>query len=801
MSEQGIFSELLRKALDNDEILEKEYIKLVDNGLVFFDVDKSTEQKNVAKLVTKVVDEYKKQNLSFDDIPMESKELLEISEKYVEKEQSKLVLECKDPLEKGSITFDEVAGQLEVKKDLEVNYIYPYIFPSLFKTKTKGIMLYGPPGTGKCLSPFEKVLMFDGTTKKAKDIVIGDKLMGDDSSPRNVLSTCSGQDKMYEVIPTYGEKFKVNGPHILTLRRKKPFIRKIKEDKLYVYHWETESNVNIKHFDSEIKAKMYLKKVEGVTGELDVSLEEYIKYDTVYKYCLAGIRSSVEWDEKDIGGQPYEEGKTVGDYADDFSFIRDEYKINSSGVRKEYLRGLLDSKLFFPCSGGKKAIMKEKNLCKDILFLARSLGYSCCCENISGGRKSIVILDKPKQKVEFNFKINFLGFGNYCGFCIDGNRRFLLKDFTVTHNTMLARAATADIPGAAFFAPTPGELRGKYEGETEKNISNAFKCAQEKIGEKIPGTNKVYKTSIIFIDEFDSLAGARGDDTGMRRSVNALLQAMDGIVSLDGVSVIAATNYPWEIDEAVLRRFSSRIFIDLPDDDARQWLMRSSIVKNFSLPTASKEEQRNIILETDDDGMVTEWNDSVFENLKLFGGEMYCSSMESGGMFTKASRKVDLVDGNSIYEISRTLGPNKEALDIIEKIKKGDFVDPDDYGGDSKVNFGYSASDISKMMDIAIQDSSFRALEGAFYKDTNIGDDYYVAVPVDSNLAKYKALDIEGGKYDKLELLEEEERSKILNFSICIRDIINAIKKYPSTIKTDAYIKLLNYKYLGKSPQ
>ena len=154
---------------------------------------------------------------------------------------------------------------------------------------------------------------------------------------------------------------------------------------------------------------------------------------------------------------------------------------------------------------------------------------------------------------------------------------FLLYGPPGTGKTLLAKASVNELQLAddsvkvLFFAPTGAELKGKYVGETEKRIKEAFVCASrkacecEKDSEKT-GASKKY-ISVIFIDEVDSVAGDRSQDqTGLvANSVNTLLQMMDGIDSYDNVAVICATNYPWKLDSAVLRRLDTQVLLGLPE--------------------------------------------------------------------------------------------------------------------------------------------------------------------------------------------------------------------------------------------
>jgi len=77
------------------------------------------------------------------------------------------------------------------------------------------IVCIGKPG---CLQAGSKILMYNGNIKNVEDIKIGDQLMGDDSTPRNVLELCRGRDQMYEIIPKKGDTWVVNTDHILTLK-------------------------------------------------------------------------------------------------------------------------------------------------------------------------------------------------------------------------------------------------------------------------------------------------------------------------------------------------------------------------------------------------------------------------------------------------------------------------------------------------------------------------------------------------------------------------------------------------------
>lgn len=334
-------------------------------------------------------------------------------------------------------------------------------------------------GIGKCLSPTTPVLMFDGSTKMAKDIQKGDQLMGPDSTPRNVMSTVRGKDKMYRISPLKGDSYVVNSKHILTLQASRTRGR----------------------FE---KGQWY-----------DIPVEEYLSLGTSTKKHLMTIRTGVEFASQPVEVDPYVYGAWLGDgtkagpsitnmdpqvlsawrsYADQLGFqcskyfqpskasqlaiissrdrrpnkflnflrtsvekdskiIRNEYLINDRNTRLELLAGLLDTDGSLIKPSTFEITQKSKELSDGILFLARSLGFMATCRDkggyyrmfISGNTFEIPTrIERKKATRRSGFKdVLASGFsvgvetelGDYCGFVIDGDHRFLLGDFQVTHNT------------------------------------------------------------------------------------------------------------------------------------------------------------------------------------------------------------------------------------------------------------------------------------------------------------------------------------------------------------------------------
>ncbi len=136
--------------------------------------------------------------------------------------------------------------------------------------------------------------------------------------------------------------------------------------------------------------------------------------------------------------------------------------------------------------------------------------------------------------------------------------------------TMLAAAVASEID-AFFIHVDAASIMSKWLGDAEKNVARLFKRARELYQE-------TKKPVVIFIDELDSLLGVYSHEVGGEARVRTqFLKEMDGIQDKFAkyqVYVIGATNKPWRLDIAFLRRFQKRIYIPPPDLKAREALFR-----------------------------------------------------------------------------------------------------------------------------------------------------------------------------------------------------------------------------------
>ena len=265
--------------------------------------------------------------------------------------------------------------------------------------KSGGGLLVVPCGMGKCLGKDTPVMIYNGLIKMVQDIKVNEQLMGDDSSPRIVLSICHGSDDLYSVKGDFN-KYICNKSHILSLK------------------WMSKNIFNYKNNNYYF----------GDT--IDISVENYLEIKDNFIYNnLKGYRVSVEFQNNyNIDQDPY----LFGYYSKQYNNIPDEYKFNSMAVRLELLKGIVYSSGIFK---NNTYIINIKNNI-NILFLILSLGINY---DYYDHDKIIISHDfNTSSYLVYTIFVEHVGIGEYFGFELTGNGRFLLDDFTVTHNTTMS---------------------------------------------------------------------------------------------------------------------------------------------------------------------------------------------------------------------------------------------------------------------------------------------------------------------------------------------------------------------------
>nr|HPQ38698.1 ATP-binding protein [Synergistaceae bacterium] len=154
----------------------------------------------------------------------------------------------------------------------------------------------------------------------------------------------------------------------------------------------------------------------------------------------------------------------------------------------------------------------------------------------------------------------------YERFKVQGGGGVLMYGPPGNGKTFIAKAIAGELD-AAFFSVSASQIKDKYVGETEKNMSRLFQEARQQ------------ERAVVFFDEIDALLQKRGN-----QKVNAVAEFLvlaDGIANVKGgmLLLLGATNKPWSIDPAVLRpgRFGKHIYVGLPDLPAREAILEYSL--------------------------------------------------------------------------------------------------------------------------------------------------------------------------------------------------------------------------------
>lgn len=383
------------------------------------------------------------------------------------------------------------------------------------------------------------IMMFDGSIKKVQDIIVGEQLMGDDSMARNVLELFKGHADMYEIIPAKGDKFVVNGDHILSLKMTNTHSMHWRKDRnCWCVSWcEFDNNKYVinksKNFKNEEEAQalyMSLPTTEIVCQKgdiLDISVKEFLKHKSrIGERNFSLYRVALEFPEKHVTVDPWFMGYWLGNGHSDHSSITTmfdevvnkveelyatehdinvyhkqnnqavtlaitnnknndclwtkfvkyglknnkhipmEYLHNDRETRMRLLAGILDSDGHYQEACNQYELTFEsEQLIDDTINLVRSLGFACYKHKKTGtwthngvkksgtyfriqivgdGIENIPCVlpfkrAKPRRKnknVQYiSFKIKQVEDGNFYGFELDGNHRYLMGDYIVTHNS------------------------------------------------------------------------------------------------------------------------------------------------------------------------------------------------------------------------------------------------------------------------------------------------------------------------------------------------------------------------------
>lgn len=346
-------------------------------------------------------------------------------------------------------------------------------------------ILWSAVEQGKCLGLGTMVLRHDGTSVRVEDVRVGDDLLGPDSLPRRVLSTATGVGPMYRIVPRKGEPWTCNGPHVLTLVRSGdrpgcnvPFDVPLDEYLRRTAAWKADCKlfmpgpVDFLPSSAQVPVDPYFLGIWLGDGTKDLRSVRVTKPDAEIEAACRdeatrwGLQLSVCVDSRSgcptyglasaSAGTHNPLAAAMRALMPDGPRVPPAYLYGSQQVRAAVLAGLLDTDGYCVSSGCVEITQKDSRIADDVEFLARSLGlrvtrrikivggspyHRLFLSGEFGGVPMRIARKVPpprtggKDSRRVGFRVEALGDGPYAGFTLDGDGRFLLGDFTVTHNT------------------------------------------------------------------------------------------------------------------------------------------------------------------------------------------------------------------------------------------------------------------------------------------------------------------------------------------------------------------------------
>jgi transitional endoplasmic reticulum ATPase len=475
---------------------------------------------------------------------------IELLPEFVEMEEPRRV----------DVTYDDIGGLGEtihqVREMVELPLKHPELFQRLGIDPPKGVLLHGPPGTGKTL--LARAVANEADTKFFH--IAGPEIMGrfygeSEQRLREIFQQAQQQapsiifiDEIDSIAP---KRQDVNGEverrvvaQLLTLM-----------DGL-----EPRQNVIVIGATNRVDA-------------LDEALRRPGRFDREIVIGVPDVKGRREVFGIHTRGMPLADDVDPDEIAKaTFGFVGADMGALSREAAMETLRRLLPEINFDAPGEIPNEVLENLEVTRDDFLNALKRVQPSALREImieapNVGWDDIGGLDDAKRELREGIELPLKHPDAFKRLGIRPAKGFLLFGPPGTGKTLLAKAVAREAE-ANFIAAKSSDLLSKWYGESEQQISRLFARARQ------------VAPTVIFIDEIDSLAPARGGGLGepavTERVVNTLLAEMDGLEELQHVVVIAATNRPALLDPALLRpgRFDDLVYIPVPEKDGRLHILK-----------------------------------------------------------------------------------------------------------------------------------------------------------------------------------------------------------------------------------
>lgn len=365
-------------------------------------------------------------------------------------------------------TFDEIANSKcnPTSFRLTNNQVFNKNYMSV-QTPYNGLLLFHGVGVGKCFAPNTPILMYNGMIKTAEYITLNDQVMGDDSTPRKVLTLARGCGLMFRICPdpySSADAYTVNADHILCLKQMLPGNRGFKKVTLSVMEYlcltEDEQALLFGYQNNHVFFK---------TRNYNIFTDEHL----AHKYGFLFMQKST-FDYNILGGDTITRASFITGYIDMYGKLTVN---NSIRVPYDYKVMVVARSLGIRVATDAFLTMDDDQSNETWMYFhgnaLRRLDHSNC---------PLVGCIKPKSNPApycYKFTIIPLGLGEYYGFSVDKNHQFLLGDCTVTHNSCTAITIAeqfANVFPKKCLVLSPKSLKGNFRQQIFSRKKGLQQC-------------------------------------------------------------------------------------------------------------------------------------------------------------------------------------------------------------------------------------------------------------------------------------------------------------------------------------
>ncbi len=451
------------------------------------------------------------------------------------------------------VTYEDIGGLRDeiqkIREMIEMPMKHPEVFSKLGIDPPKGVLLYGPPGTGKTLLAKALANEINAYFTSINGPEIMSKYYGE------------SEENLRKVFEDAGE----NSPAIIFIDEIDAIAPKREESKGEVERRVVSQLLTLMD-GLKTRGKVVVIAATNLPDTIDPALRRPGRFDREIEIGVPDVNDRKEILQVHTRGMPITQDVDIGYFASKthgYSGADLEALCREAGM-KALRRVLPDikggdieispdllNKLEVTKTDFDSAFLEvEPSAMREALVEVPTVKW-----NDIGGLSEVK--GRLQEAVEWPLKYPEV----FKKIKVEGPKGILLFGPPGCGKTLLAKAVATESE-ANFIAVRGPELISKWVGESEKGIRKIFSKARQ------------VAPAIIFFDEIDSIAPKRGQESGVKvteRMVNQLLTEMDGVESLERVIVIAATNRPDILDEALLRpgRFDVIVEIPLPDKESR----------------------------------------------------------------------------------------------------------------------------------------------------------------------------------------------------------------------------------------